>query len=114
MLRDVPLAPGFPMRFLAEYANGKSGSDLKEMCRNAAMLPVREFVRRANGDVKLLARGQQEVRLCFPRLVHSVTCCGIQGFDLRPLTIGDFLDPEGSTTVVDSELDHGGTTEPLD
>ena len=62
MLRDVPLAPGFPIRHLAELAKGKSGSDLKEMCRNAAMLPVREFVRKANGDVSLLARGQDEVR----------------------------------------------------
>ncbi len=61
MLRDVPLAPNFPMRALAEYSRGKSGSDLKELCRNAAMLPVRELVRQ-NGDVTLLARSQDEVR----------------------------------------------------
>jgi len=66
MLRDVPLVSGFPMRLLAEHARGKSGSDLKELCRNAAMLPVREFVRKANGDVSLLARGQEEVRLHLP------------------------------------------------
>jgi len=62
MLRDIPLAPNFPMRHLAEYAQGKSGSDLKELCRNAAMVPVRELVRKANGDVAVLARGQEEVR----------------------------------------------------
>ncbi len=62
MLKDMPLAPNFPMRALAEYSRGKSGSDLKELCRNAAMLPVRELVRQANGDVTLLARGQDEVR----------------------------------------------------
>lgn len=106
MLRDVPLSPGFPMRVLAEYARGKSGSDLKELCRNAAMLPVREFVRKANGDVARLARGQEEVRLCFPWLVYPVTCCTTQGFNLRPLTIEDFIDPDGVSTVVDSELDH--------
>ena len=65
MLRDVPLAPGFPMRSLADRAMGKSGSDLKELCRNAAMVPVRELVRMANGDVALLARGQEEVRFAF-------------------------------------------------
>jgi SpoVK/Ycf46/Vps4 family AAA+-type ATPase len=65
MLRDVPLTPGFPVRILAEYASGKSGSDLKELCRNAAMLPVRELVRKVHGDVARLAQGQEEVRLCF-------------------------------------------------
>ena len=62
MLKGVPLAPNFPMQILAEYSRGKSGSDLKELCRNAAMLPVRELVRQAKGDVTLLARSQDEVR----------------------------------------------------
>jgi SpoVK/Ycf46/Vps4 family AAA+-type ATPase len=62
MLKDVPLAPNFPLRDLAECSRGKSGSDLKELCRNAAMLPVRELVRQAKGDVALLARTQEEVR----------------------------------------------------
>jgi ATPase family AAA domain-containing protein 1 len=116
MLRDVPLAPGFPMRQLAEHAMGKSGSDLKELCRSAAMVPVRELVRKANGDVALLARGQEDVRLAsFPLgLTHSLTRCNTQGFNLRPLTITDFLDPDGASTTVDSELDHTDTTEPLD
>ena len=115
MLKDVPLAPSFPMRLLAEYARGKSGSDLKELCRNAAMLPVREFVRKANGDVSLLARGQDEVRLLPPASisVRSVTRI-TQGFDLRPLTIEDFFDPDGASTTVDSELDRVESVEPLD
>jgi ATPase family AAA domain-containing protein 1 len=61
MLRDVPLASNFPIRLLAEYSKGKSGSDLKELCRNAAMLPVRELVRKAHGDVAQLARGHEGV-----------------------------------------------------
>lgn len=73
MLRDVQLAPDFPMRALAEYSGGKSGSDLKELCRSAAMLPVREFVRKANGDFARLAQGQKEVSLRFTWLVFPVT-----------------------------------------
>ena len=65
MLRETQLAPGFPIRALAEYSRGKSGSDLKELCRNAAMLPVRELVRKANGDFARLAQDQKEVRLRF-------------------------------------------------
>ena len=61
MLKDTPLAPNFPMRALAEFSSGKSGSDLKEMCRNASMLPVRERLRQADGDVALLARMQARV-----------------------------------------------------
>ena len=116
MLKDVPLAPNFPTRLLAEHARGKSGSDLKELCRNAAMLPVREFVRKANGDVSLLARGQEDVRLHLPTSisVRSVTRCITQGFNLRPLTIDDFFDPDGTSTTVDSELDHVESVEPLD
>ena len=105
MLRDVQLAPGFPMRALAENSRGKSGSDLKELCRNAAMLPVRELVRKANGDFARLAQDQKEVRLRFTWLVYPVTRIA-QGFDLRPLTIEDFIDSYRASIVVDPELDH--------
>jgi len=87
MLRDIPLVPNFPMRLLAEYSQGRSGSDLRELCRSAAMVPVRELVRKANGDIAVLARGQEE------------------GFNLRPLTIDDFLDPDGASTTVDAEVE---------
>jgi len=86
MLKDVPLAPDFPIRILAEHSKGKSGSELKELCRNAAMLPVRELVRKVHGDVTLLARGQEE------------------GFDLRPLTIEDFFGPDDTSTLVNAGL----------
>lgn len=36
-----------------------------------------------------------------------------QGFDLRPLTIEDFIDP-GSSTVVDSVQDNVKGIDPLD
>ncbi|KAN0130248.1 AAA domain containing protein [Lactarius tabidus] len=86
MLKDVQLAPDFSMRALAEFSWGKSGSDLKEMCRNASMLPVRELLRQAGGDVTHLARIQA------------------MGFKLRPLTIKDFIDPDGSSLTQDAPL----------
>ena len=105
MLREVQLTPAFSMRALAEYSRGMSGSDLKELCRNAAMLPVRELVRKADGDFARLAQGQKEVRLRSTWLVYQVTRTA-QGFDLRPLTIADFIDPDRTSIAVDPELDH--------
>lgn len=104
MLREVQLAPDFPVRALAEYSSGKSGSDLKELCRNAAMLPVRELVRTANGDFARLAQDQKEVRVRFTWLAYPVTRTA-QGFDLRPLTIEDFIGRDPDPTVVDFQLD---------
>ncbi|KAH9033626.1 P-loop containing nucleoside triphosphate hydrolase protein [Lactarius pseudohatsudake] len=97
LLRDVPLAPRFPMRVLVEQSRGMSGSDLKELCRNAATLPIRELVRQGNGGVDLLARSQDE------------------GLELRPLNIKDFIDPGGSSTVVHvhAQSDILGTIRPL-
>ncbi|KAJ7162907.1 P-loop containing nucleoside triphosphate hydrolase protein [Mycena filopes] len=73
ILQDTRLAPGFPLSELADLCSGQSGSDLREMCRNAAMVPVREFVRKTKGDKGLLELGQ------------------LEGFHLRPLTIDDFF-----------------------
>ncbi|KAJ7051808.1 P-loop containing nucleoside triphosphate hydrolase protein [Mycena amicta] len=75
ILQETPLAPDFPMTTLAEMSQGQSGSDLKEMCRNAAMVPVREFVRNAKGETQMLDMSQ------------------LEGFHLRPLTIDDFYGP---------------------
>lgn len=61
MLKDTTLSPGFSVPALAELSEGQSGSDLKEMCRNAAMVPVREYVRGAGADQEVLAKGQLEV-----------------------------------------------------
>ena len=62
MLKDTALEPDFPMHILAERTTGLSGSDLKEKCRNAAMIPVREFMRQTGGDRELLEKGRKEVR----------------------------------------------------
>lgn len=62
MLKDTKVATHFPMTSLAELSQGHSGSDLKEMCRNAAMVPVREYMRGAAENQEILEKGQLEVR----------------------------------------------------
>ncbi|KAI0629775.1 ATPase [Trametes polyzona] len=79
MLKDTPLAPGFSIRKLAEQAEDLSGSDLKELCRNAAMRPMREFIREADGDLEKLVQSQQ------------------QDLKLRPLTMDDFFELDGAS-----------------
>ncbi|KAH9024202.1 P-loop containing nucleoside triphosphate hydrolase protein [Lactarius pseudohatsudake] len=95
LLRDVSLAPRFPMRVLVEHSKGMSGSDMEELCRNAATSPIRELVRQGNGGVDLLSRSQGE------------------GLELRPLNIKDFIDPGGSSTVVHAQSDILGPIRPL-
>ncbi|ORX70836.1 AAA-domain-containing protein [Linderina pennispora] len=45
MLKDVQLEKGFALKELVSATKGMSGSDLKEMCRNAAIKPLREYIR---------------------------------------------------------------------
>ncbi|KAJ7166326.1 P-loop containing nucleoside triphosphate hydrolase protein [Mycena crocata] len=82
ILQDTSLAPNFSMSTLAELTSGQSGSDLREMCRNAAMVPVREFVRTTKGDKDLLELGQ------------------LEGFHLRPLTLDDFFAQNDATSAL--------------
>lgn len=85
------------------------------------MMPVREYVRSSGGDPEVMRRAQEEVRLSFPLfsiILRSCFLCGLfgclcvvlvpvsvsvmvvlttvsaistQGFELRPLTLDDFL-----------------------
>jgi SpoVK/Ycf46/Vps4 family AAA+-type ATPase len=86
MLKDTALEPSFPLDLLAAKSVGLSGSDLKELCRNAAMVPVREYVRSTGDDRVTLDRGQ------------------LEGFKLRPLTIQDFFVPDGTTALPVDDL----------
>ncbi|PVF99537.1 putative MSP1-intra-mitochondrial sorting protein [Serendipita vermifera] len=76
MLRNTPLSPSLSLDFLAAHTEGMSGSDLQELCRNAAMHPLKELMRREGGLKGLeAAQGEQ--------------------LTLRPLTLQDFLTLEG-------------------
>ena len=70
MLKETELDIDFPLDELAKQTEGLSGSDLKELCRNAAMAPVREYMKRMEGDPTVLARMESKV---LPKLLKSIT-----------------------------------------
>jgi len=64
ILKDTKTDPEhFDIDYLTRVMAGMSGSDIKEACRDAAMVPVREFIReqRANG-VSMNGVSHQAVR----------------------------------------------------
>lgn len=75
MLKDTKLSHAFDIGDLAKHTPGFSGSDLKELCRNAAMIPMREFMREAGVHPELLAKAEDSVGLftaapsLFPALI---------------------------------------------
>jgi SpoVK/Ycf46/Vps4 family AAA+-type ATPase len=81
MLKDTKLSPDFSIEKLATLTEGLSGSDLRELCRNAAMVPVREFMRSTSGNHDALLKGQ------------------LEGFDLRPLTVADFFAQDATSPL---------------
>ncbi|TPX67120.1 hypothetical protein SpCBS45565_g04055 [Spizellomyces sp. 'palustris'] len=74
LLRGANLEPGFDLRELVIRTAGYSGSDLKELCRNAAMMPVREAIREYDG------------------MLHEMD---INEVHIRPLKIDDFFTLNG-------------------
>ena len=60
MLAETALEPNFSIDIVSRKTDGMSGSDLKELCRNAAMVPVREYLKEAGGDREIFEKGQLE------------------------------------------------------
>ncbi|OJA11899.1 hypothetical protein AZE42_07650 [Rhizopogon vesiculosus] len=79
MLKETKLDSQISLSLLAAQTTGFSGSDLRELCRNAAMVPVRECMRAMEHDEEALNKVEKE------------------GFNMRPLTLSDFYEAEGST-----------------
>lgn len=52
MLGTTKIDPNFDYQKLVQKTAGFSGSDLKEACRNASMLPLREYLRGKGSDKK--------------------------------------------------------------
>lgn len=52
VLQGTKRDPNFSLAYIAEVTAGMSGSDIKEACRDAAMIPMREYIRqhRASGS----------------------------------------------------------------
>ena len=74
LLKNASLVTDFSLDRIIAATEGYSGSDLKEMCRNAAMIPLREYLREHGSDLD-----RQKKRIT-P--------------ELRPLTTDDFLGEE--------------------
>ena len=75
----------FDMNYLVRASAGMSGSDIKEACRDAAMGPVREYIRRKKADGSL-SKGRA-VRPEDVRGVQTADFFG-RGRGLRELEIG--------------------------
>jgi len=91
MLRSSVLEENFPIDSLVMRTAGLSGSDIKEIVRNAAMAPLREFVRQKGASREELAKAAAE------------------GVEFRPLSIQDFH----VNTIVNGVVDSGYTSPPL-
>ncbi|GAA5974502.1 hypothetical protein JCM21900_004962 [Sporobolomyces salmonicolor] len=75
MLRDIKTEPNFDLEELVRRTDGLSGSDLKEACRNAAMVPVRECMRSSQTT---------DGQIDFEKVKEGK-------FQLRPLRVDDFF-----------------------
>ena len=85
---------------LAKITEGFSGSDLKELCRNAAMLSVREAIKqRIRGDsmgireIKGEEVGiQQNISNYFRNYMRIINLPLLKTLDVRPMMMEDFID----------------------
>ena len=84
MLTNTSLSPPLTIPQLAKQTDGMSGSDLQELCRNAAMVPVREYMRSEEG----MKKGSAEVSLLLtffsPQGCRTDVASGIQATTIDP------------------------------
>ena len=81
LLRDTRIdRPSLDLELLVRETAGLSGSDLKEVCRDAAMVPVREYIRQRQASGRSLG--------------------SIQAHDARGLRTEDFLVSVGGNNIL--------------
>jgi ATPase family AAA domain-containing protein 1 len=95
MLHDTPLSPSLSLRTLAERAEGLSGSDLKELCRGAAMIAVRERMSMLEQEIARSGGNRSTSGVGVGGGVgddsmREALSKGLDRFELRPLTFEDF------------------------
>ena len=92
MLKDVPVDARFSLEEVVRRTNGLSGSDLKSICSNAALIPVREYLRTHRGE---LADYLEESK--------NATSTLAQGIEIRPLKTDDFFRSDGNGDRMEEE-----------
>ncbi|KAJ2041496.1 mitochondrial dynamin GTPase Msp1 [Coemansia sp. S16] len=85
MLKNAELEEGFDIDALVGSTGGMTGSDLKEMCRNAAIRPLREYIR--TNPVELQRHRE---RGGAGDSTAQLTAEETAGVKLRPLVLTDF------------------------
>ncbi|KAI9323072.1 P-loop containing nucleoside triphosphate hydrolase protein [Dichotomocladium elegans] len=79
LLKDIKVAADFDMNELVRRTAECSGSDLKELCRNAAMIPIREYVRSVQKDTNS------------DDISNNLLDIDTTNINTRPLTLSDFF-----------------------
>ncbi|KAJ1894913.1 mitochondrial dynamin GTPase Msp1, partial [Kickxella alabastrina] len=87
MLKNADMEDGWTLDALVVATAGMSGSDLKEMCRNAAIKPLREYIRTNPVELQRYKEQQDSVE-------HELERQELRdSINLRPLNMGDFEIP---------------------
>jgi ATPase family AAA domain-containing protein 1 len=85
VLKDTKIDEGkFDMEYLVKVTAGLSGSDIKEACRDAAMVPVREMIRRKKDRGERMDAGD--------------------GNEVRGIRTSDFFVPAGGIHTIQKSI----------
>lgn len=100
MLRNTSLDKSLSIRDLATLTPNRSPADLRELCREAAMRPVREHLRTGKFDPVLMAAAAAAAG--GGAAVDGLGGAGMK-VDLRPLRLADFFEEtavDGATAMI--------------
>ncbi|PIA13900.1 putative ATPase of the AAA family [Coemansia reversa NRRL 1564] len=101
MLARAELEDRFSMDKLVESTCGMSGSDIKEMCRDAAIRPLREYIRTNPEELQKLndTIGTAHINEGVDTGVEEDLQQQQGGVKLRPLCVSDFETPSKAHTL---------------